>query len=161
MKSIVKTALIPLFIMGVFSACNNANSTNSNTAQAVSPDLVTNPATASGKKVKSKLPVMEFKTNKHDFGLIMQGEKVSHTFKFKNVGGSDLVISSASSTCGCTVSSFSKEPIKPGEEGEVEVIFNSTGKKGSNNKAVKLLTNAQPNTIQLTITAEVYVPKKK
>ena len=161
MQKIVIKILVPLFVLGIFAACNNANSTNNNDNTKVSPDLVTNPVTASGEKVKSKLPVMEFKTNKHDFGLIMQGEKVSHTFKFKNTGGSDLLISSASSTCGCTVPSFSKEPIKPGEEGEVEVVFNSTGKKGSNNKAIKLLTNAQPNTVELTITAEVFVPKKK
>ncbi len=161
MKRLVLKLLVPICVVSIFVACNNNSNDNTTNNSIVSADLVTNPTTASGEKVKNKLPVMEFQTNKHDFGLIMQGEKVSHTFKFKNTGGSDLIISSASSTCGCTVPNYSKKPIKPGEEGKVEVVFDSTGKKGSNHKAVKLLTNAQPNTIELKISAEVYVPEKK
>lgn len=148
-----------IFIGSLISACNGSGKTDQKD-DSVSAELVTNPITASGKKIKSDLPVMAFKTDKHDFGLIMQGEKVSHTFKFTNEGGTDLLISDASSTCGCTVSTFSREPIKPGETGIIEVVFNSASRSGANYKKVKILTNAQPNTIELTITAEVYVPEK-
>lgn len=129
--------------------------------KSVSPDLITNPITASGKKADGSLPVMVFEQTKHDFGIMMQGEKLSYTFKFTNKGGSDLIISDASTTCGCTVPDFSKAPVKPGEQGKVEVIFNSAGKSGSINKSVRLLTNAQPNSTELEITAEVYVPDSK
>ncbi len=154
----------PLFMAAIFigsllSSCNGSGKADG-ANDTVSPELVTNPISASDKKPKSELPVMEFETDKHDFGLIMEGEKVSHTFKFTNAGGTDLLISSASSTCGCTIPSFSKEPIKPGKSGTIEVLFNSAGKAGSNHKQVKILTNAQPNTIQLIISAEVYVPEK-
>ncbi len=155
----VAKILIPVFLLGLLGSCNNQS--EDTTDKGLSSDLVTNPMTASGKKLKNTLPEMEFATDKHDFGLIIQGEKVSHTFKFTNVGGSDLVISSASSTCGCTVPTFSKKPIKPGESGQIEVVFSSAGRSGPNHKKVSILTNAQPNKVELSITAEVFVPEKK
>lgn len=151
--------LIPVFLLGVFGSCNNESSTNND--EHVSSDLVTNPMTASGKEKKNQLPVMEFQSDKHDFGLIIQGEKVAHTFKFKNTGGSDLVISNCSATCGCTIPSWPKEPIKPGEEGKIEVVFSSAGRSGPNHKKIAVLTNAQPNRVELSISAEVFVPEKK
>jgi uncharacterized cupredoxin-like copper-binding protein len=104
---------------------------------------------------------MEFEQTKHDYGMMVQGEKLSYTFKFTNTGGSDLIISDFSSDCGCTVPDFSKAPVKPGDSGKVEVVFNSAGKSGTVSKSIRLLTNAQPNTIELNITAEVYVPESK
>ena len=129
--------------------------------KSISPGLVSNPITASGKQAAGTLPVMVFEQTKHDFGMMVQGEKLSYTFKFTNTGGSDLIISDASSTCGCTIPDFSKAPVKPGEQGKVEVIFNSAGKTGSVSKTVRLLTNCQPNTTEIEITAEVYVPDSK
>ena len=52
---------------------------------------------------KDDLPMFEFVTKSHDFGKIKQGEMVSYSFRFKNVGKSDLIISSARASCGCTV----------------------------------------------------------
>ena len=151
MKIMRNTAVfwVALFLGSLLTACDGSEKTSQND-DSVSSDLVTNPITASGKKTKSDLPIMEFQNEKHDFGLIMQGEKVAHTFKFKNTGGSDLIISSASSTCGCTIPSFSKEPIKPGQSGAIEVVFNSANRSAANHKTVKILTNAQPNKIELT-----------
>lgn len=162
MKIINNNTIIILAVIVVGSLLSSCNSKDKNDQNddSVSPDLITNPITASGKTSKSDLPVMEFETEKHDFGLIVQGEKVAHTFKFKNTGGVDLIISDASSTCGCTVPTWPKEPIKPGQTGKVEVVFDSTNRSGANHKQVKILTNAQPNTIELSITAEIYVPEK-
>jgi len=152
-KAILILAISILVLPGCKSKADKNNS--------VSPDLITNPVTASGKKVKSDLPVMEFEQVKHDFGTVVQGEKVAHTFKFTNAGGSDLVISNASATCGCTVPTWSKKPVKPGDQGSVEVVFNSSGRTGSVSKTVNILANTQPNTVQLEVTAEIYVPTSK
>jgi hypothetical protein len=150
--------VLPLFLFMLVASCQQQDNKNDND-EGVSPDLVSNPITAEGEKEKVKLPVMEFETTSHDFGTIVQGEKVAHTFKFKNIGGTDLIISDASATCGCTVPEYDRKPIKPGDEGKIEVVFNSAGRTGSQHKTVNVLTNAQPNTIRLEINAEIIVVK--
>src|SRR5210317_1516758 len=100
----IKKTLVPvltLLFLLAYTSCQQ-NSQN-NDDEGVSPDLVSNPISSDGKKDKIKLPVMEFETTSHDFGSIVQGEKVAHKFKFKNTGGADLIISDATATCGCTV----------------------------------------------------------
>lgn len=105
-----------------------------------------------------ELPVMLFKEEKHNFGEIIQGEKVSYSFVFKNAGGSDLIISSASGSCGCTVPTFPKEPIKAGQESKIDVVFDSDGKSGIVEKTVTLVSNCNPNTKVLTINANILFP---
>jgi len=129
--------------------------------KSVSTGLVTNPITASGKQADGGLPVMKFEQMKHDFGLVVQGEKVTYTYVFTNTGGSDLIISNCSSTCGCTISDWTKSPVKPGDQGKVEVVFNSAGRSGTNTKTVLVLSNCQPNTTELEFTAEVWIPDSK
>lgn len=156
-KKILISVLSTLLSLVLFLSCQQPDQKAEGT---VSPDLVTNPISADGEKVKSNLPVMEFKTTSHDFGIIVQGENVANVFKFKNTGGADLIISDASATCGCTVPKYPRKPIKPGEEGEIEVLFKSAGKTGAQHKTVSILTNAQPNTIRLEIEAQIAEIKK-
>ncbi len=120
----------------------------------VSPDLIDNPATAAGES-QDNLPVFSFETTNHHFGEIKQGDVVDFTFKFKNTGKSDLFILSAKASCGCTVPSYSKEPVPPGGEGKVDVQFDSHGKSGMVSKTVSLVANTVPNTRVLTISAEI------
>lgn len=108
-----------------------------------------------------ELPVMLFNEEKHNFGEIIQGEKVSYSFVFKNVGGSDLVISSASGSCGCTVPTFPKEPVKAGQEAKIDVVFDSDGKSGLVEKTVTLISNCNPSNKILTINANIIVPEEK
>lgn len=135
-----------------FFSCSNEKK------EGVSTDDIKIDATANGNANKSDLPVMDFVEEAHDFGRITQGEKVSYAFKFKNNGKSNLIISSAQGSCGCTVAEPPKEPIAPGKEGSIDVVFNSDGKSGLVDKKVTVLTNCEPNTKILTITAEVIVP---
>jgi hypothetical protein len=85
----------------------------------------------------------------------MQGESVSYNFKFKNSGKSDLIISDVSTSCGCTVVSYPKAPVRPGQGGVIKASFNSAGKHGFQDKAIVLVANTQPNTFVLKIKAEV------
>ena len=100
-------------------------------------------------------PVIKLDTMYHDFGTIVQGEQVAFTFKFKNTGTSNLIIKDAYATCGCTVPNYSKEPLPPGYEGKIEVIFNSEGKRGLQYKTVTLKLNTQIKEKTLTIKANV------
>lgn len=146
-----KSFLIALAIAsGVyFVACKNGND------RVKASDIVTNPQTADGSADLADLPAFEFETETHDFGKLREGEHVSYIFKFKNSGKRDLIISNQKTTCGCTVADYPKEPVKPGESGQITVAFNSEGKVGMNTKTVTLTANTQPNTKVLTIKAEV------
>lgn len=118
-------------------------------------DVVTNPNTADGKYDPSSLPVITFEKDFHDFGTLTSGEKVTYSFKFKNTGKSMLVISSVTTSCGCTISDYPKQPIKPGEGGTVDVSFDSEGRHGLQNKSVTVFSNTQPPTCILRIKASV------
>jgi Protein of unknown function (DUF1573) len=122
----------------------------------ITTDLVNIP---NGDAAPGSLPVIKFSEESHDFGTVIEGESISYTFKFKNTGGSDLIISSAQGSCGCTVPEYPKKPIKPNEEDKIVVTFNSSGKQGYNKKDVTLVTNAQPNTKVISIIVNVE-PKK-
>lgn len=127
----------------------------------ISTEVVNNPVSANGNSDIDELPKFEFVNKMHDFGVIIEGEKVSYTFKFKNTGKSDLVISSAKGSCGCTVPKYNKEPLPPGKEGFVEVIFDSSGKNGMQSKTITLMANTQPNSEVLTISGEVVKAKSE
>ena len=101
------------------------------------------------------LPEIKFDTTYYDFGTLVQGEQVEYTFKFKNIGDADLIIFDAYSMCGCTVPHYSEDPIHPGEEGKIEVVFNSEGKHGLQYKTVTLKLNTEIDERTLTIKANV------
>jgi hypothetical protein len=77
----------------------------------------------------------------YDFGKVRQGDKIEYTFKFKNTGKSDLIIRKTKASCGCTAVNVGNEVIKPGEEGNIKIIFDTHGKSGNQNKSVTVTTN--------------------
>lgn len=105
-----------------------------------------NPATAAN---------VVFAENEFDFGTLEEGEKVEHVFKFKNTSTNPLTISNAKGSCGCTVPEWPREPIAPGESGEIKVKFDSKGKKGKQSKTVTIVANTIPQNTILTITSDV------
>ena len=96
-----------------------------------------------------------FTEYEHDFGKIAEGEKVACVFTFENVGKGPLVISSAVTTCGCTVSKYSTKPVSPGDKGTLEVEFNSSGYNGLQTKTITVRSNASKPLVLLTIRGEV------
>ncbi len=98
--------------------------------------------------------VITWEKKTHDFGNIIQGDKVEHTFYFSNTGNEPLIITNVQVSCGCTTpKGWPRDPIPPGGHGEITVSFNSTGKMGIQNKPVTLVTNAvntEGNTISFT-----------
>ncbi len=96
-----------------------------------------------------------FEENEYNFGEISEGDKVEHIFKFKNVGDAALVISDIKTSCGCTTPSYTKDPIVPGESGEIMVRFNSKGKSGIQNKKIRVFANTEKSIDIITIKAKV------
>jgi len=98
---------------------------------------------------------IKFDTTYYDFGNLVEGEKVVYIFKFKNIGTANLIVEDAYSTCGCTVPSYSKDPIAPGETGRIEVLFDSSGKHGVQYKTIGLKLNTKRKERSLNIRANV------
>ena len=128
--------------------------TGSGTSTAATPAT---PATASQPEVKpdGPLPSFEFEKMEHDFGTIKEGDVVEHTFTFKNTGEAPLIIQSARGSCGCTVPTWSKEPIPVGGTGEITAKFDSKGKAGVQNKTVTVTANTWPKSTTLRIKTQV------
>lgn len=120
--------------------------------------IVNNPNTASHEINTGNLPVITFSSDVHDFGKVIEGEVVSYSFKLTNSGKSDLLITSVSTSCGCTASKYPKDPIAPGHQGYLEVTFDSEGRSGFQHKTVTVLANTQPNTTTVSIKAQVISP---
>lgn len=99
--------------------------------------------------------LMTFESPEHNFGKVESGEKVGCIFTFRNTGDADLVINSASASCGCTVPKYDRKPVPPEGTGTIEVIFDTSGREGLQTKTVVIQSNAENNLVILRIIAEV------
>ncbi len=101
------------------------------------------------------LPVMTFDKSEHDFGTIAQGSPQETVFKFTNTGNAPLIITNATSSCGCTIPEYPKNtPIAPGDTGELLVKFNGTG-QNQVTKSITVNANTEKGTEILRIKAFV------
>lgn len=107
-------------------------------------------------------PIAEFDMVEYDFGTVTEGEVIETVFKLKNVGKSDLIITDAKTTCGCTVPTWPRnKPVKPGETTDIKVKFNTTGKGGGKQvKRVTLHTNTEKGREIVTVKGNVTRKKK-
>lgn len=86
--------------------------------------------------------VIKFEEENFDFGVVDEGPKITHEFKFKNEGREPLVLSTVKASCGCTTPSWPTEPILPGQESSIVVTYNTKGRVGTFNKSVTINSNA-------------------
>lgn len=98
---------------------------------------------------------IQFAEMEHDFGTIEQNTKNPKTFTFTNTGSEPLIISNAKGSCGCTVPNYPREPIAPGETGEIEVVYSPGNQKNQQTKTVTITANTEPATTVLRIKANV------
>jgi len=100
-------------------------------------------------------PKIKFDKEQHEFGDVKQGEKVSHSFTFKNTGNEPLVLNNVLATCGCTVTEWPKDPVQPGKSAEIEVKFNTAGRLGKQNKVITIISNAISPQTRIKIMANI------
>jgi hypothetical protein len=148
------TFLLLVLISILMASCRYQNKSSD-----LPGDVVNNPNSAEGTFDKDALPVISFEKDFHDFGRLISGEQVTYAFKFKNTGKSLLLISDVSTSCGCTISAFPKQPVKPGESATVDVSFDSAGRHGLQTKSVTVFANTQPPTTTLRIQSLVVEPE--
>ncbi|WP_340074914.1 DUF1573 domain-containing protein [Leptobacterium sp. I13] len=144
-----KTALIlGIVTLGLFVSCKKNDASSKVKSENVE-------VAAERDNAAGKLPIMDFETRDYDFGTIEAGTPVETVFRFTNTGNAPLIITNATSSCGCTVPSYPKDkPIAPGETGELLVKFNGSG-KNQVTKTVTVTANTQKGTEYLTIKAFV------
>lgn len=90
----------------------------------------------------------------HDYGEMEKDSDGSWAFTFKNIGEKAFVINRVRSTCGCTVPEWPREPIEPGETGEINVIYN-TKTTGTFLKSVIVYSSAANSPVKLQIKGKV------
>lgn len=130
-----------IFLLIFMTSCNSGEMTNN--------------ADKSGFPKEGEEAEISFKEYEHDFGKISEGEKVAHIFAFENKGPGNLVIKSASTSCGCTVTKYNRTPIPAGKGGSLEVVFDSNGRNGVQTKTISVHSNSKTQVVILKITAEV------
>ncbi|WP_055435682.1 DUF1573 domain-containing protein [Lacinutrix algicola] len=108
---------------------------------------------------QEKVAKIEFKETTIDYGTVEKGSNGIRTFEFTNTGDAPLIISKASSSCGCTVPTTPKAPIMPGMTGKIDVKYD-TKRVAPIRKTITVLSNAVTPTVSLKIRGEVIDPSK-
>ncbi len=152
MKNLIQ--ILFLVIVLIIQSCGNSNNNG------ISTDVVKNTKSAVKLAEPGTAANIQFDEIVHDFGTMIQGERVVYSFQFVNTGGSDLIITKVSTSCGCALVEYTDKPIPAGEVGNIEVAFDSKGKKGMQNKSITVLANTEPNSITLRIKAKVILPER-
>lgn len=104
-------------------------------------------------------PKLTFNEKSHDFGLIPWDRPVTASFTVTNTGNKPLVISNVTTSCGCTVAGWTKEPIMPGKSGFISSTFDAKA-LGRFHKTVDIYCNASPAPVYLVIRGEVSASAK-
>lgn len=128
-----------ILIAFVFASCHSGTKKNE-------------PASASSERGVAKF---EFSEEIHNFGSLKAGEIVSFTFVFRNSGTRFLTITKVETDCGCTVVNIPEKKIAPGQQGQIEVTYNTAGEVGKQLKTITVFSDADKPEKQLFFTANV------
>jgi hypothetical protein len=138
MKKIVLIAVVAIS----FAACKNADQS--------AAGKLTDEQKKNALKDSSNFTTIEWLDSTYkDLGQVKEGDVVAVSYRFKNSGNRNLIISDVSAECGCTTPDKPQEPIAPGKEGVIKAKFNSENKMGENQKHVYVLANTSPNSTTL------------
>ena len=150
----MKNICIGILLLVLAASCGDMTKKVDGNEQ-LSTDLVTISKTAEVGAEEEGMPAFTFEKEEHDFGTLIDGEKVTYSFRFTNSGDAPLIISNAKGSCGCTVPNYPKVPIAPGASSSIDVTFDSKGRTGKQSKAVTLTANTNPNRKVIRINSEV------
>jgi hypothetical protein len=105
-----------------------------------------------------KVAVIKFKTEIVDYGTITQNSDGTRLFTFTNTGDAPLLITNVKTSCGCTVPSYSKSAILPGETGELNIKYD-TKRLGAFTKTVTVTSNSEGGNKILKIKGHISAAK--
>lgn len=159
----LKNILYLLVVGALLASCQSAsNDVRDAARQNIANNAVqpANPAATPAQTTPATQPTgptttMSFAETEFNFGTVLEGEKVSHTYSFTNTGNEPLILSNAQGSCGCTVPKWPREPIAPGASADIVVEFNSKGKRGTRNQKVTITANTNPPQTFIYLKGEV------
>jgi hypothetical protein len=137
MKKILSALFVIAFVFS-FVSCTNKNDKKLNQVA-----------------VQNGVATLVFQKTEHDFGTVLEGEKVTYAFQFENKGTSDLNLLSVGTSCGCTASEYPRDPIKPGKSGKIQITFDSSRRIGMQHKQITIRSNTDPALTILNVYAQV------
>lgn len=104
--------------------------------------------------VNPNAPEITFDQELVDYGTLAQGADGNRTFVFKNTGKEPLILTNVKASCGCTTPKWTRNPIAPGEKGEI-VVHYDTNRMGQFHKTITVQSNAKSSTKTLTIKGKI------
>lgn len=137
MKAILKATIVILSFAMCISGCKNS----------------------SEEKAEERGKEIWFEEYLHDYGEIPKDSDGSWSFTFKNLGKSSVIINRVRSTCGCTIPAWPREPIEPGESGEITVKYD-TSTTGTFLKSVYVYSSAANSPEKLQIKGKVFATEE-
>lgn len=150
MKKVILVSLLSIGIISLQSCKKETEVNNENLVEAAPEENYQELPTQTG-----PLTSLALSGNHYDFGDVKKGEVVEHIYEVTNTGDNPLIISEVKPTCGCTVPEFTKEPIKPGQKGQITLRFDSTNFEGIQQKQTQIFANVETSPILITFTANV------
>ena len=139
-----KIFFLHIILLSTLFSCNNSNSNGNNFDSNAENKFTLNNAE------------LTFDRIFHDFDTIQEGDIVKTTFKFTNTGLDDLYIYNAVGSCGCTIPKYPKNiAIKPGENSEIEINFDSSGWTNLQSKLIRIYANTPTGSSFIRIQAFV------
>ncbi|MCB0553375.1 MAG: DUF1573 domain-containing protein [Phaeodactylibacter sp.] len=162
----MKRIMLLTGIAVVTLSCNSSNQPDTSSEKSVeeiksqgpisNADIIRSPVTADEPIDTVNVAKIEFEETSFDFGEVKEGAIVEHSFSFTNTGKAPLLINNARSTCGCTIPDWPKEPIPPGEKGEISVRFDTHNKHNQQSKPITVTANTYPATSRVFLSGFVH-----
>ena len=132
----MKKVILSLSLFLSFNLLVSAqNATQSPMKVAAAPSVTSDPTNPNA-------PDVSFETEVIDYGTIEHNADGNREFKFKNTGKEPLIISNCQGSCGCTVPTWPKDPIMPGQTSSIKVHY-ATDRVGTFEKTVTVTSNAK------------------
>ncbi len=110
------------------------------------------------KEVNPNAPEIVFDMDVIDYGQQEQGANGNRTFVFTNTGKEPLILTNVKASCGCTTPKWTRNPVAPGEKGEIQVHYD-TKRMGQFQKNITVTSNAKTSNKVLTIKGKI-MPKE-
>ncbi len=159
-SSLTQRAALALVAAALFSVPAMAQSDAKTKAETVEPAKA--PPTRKKRNYRPPVPprnftppVIQFEEPVHEWGTVVRGSVVKHTFGVKNTGGSPLIIERVKAQCGCTAVEKPEQPIPPGASGSITLSVDTKRFKGALKKTADVYSNATAKPIKLTMQGTV------